>query len=295
MKSRIATTLVLLLAVMVGGVNAQSKVLMFDMSHGQTEVPGLNLLERYEKIAGDAGATLKINRVEITPAVLEGVTALIVMTPFRPPQPPAVFTPVEQDAIVEFVKRGGRALVVAEEERRMDPEAAGLNDIVRPFGMEFGEDTPVRNNVGSIALLGEISQGRRELPYSGGRILNGGIALSIVNDEGGYQHMAYAKLENGGRIIAAGDAMVLFFLGSAEGVRLSGPGGARGDAVVGAGAPRGAGPGGAEPPATPAVGPPAAPAAGPGGSGGPGFALATMFWGKDSVPFVEDVVAWLLQ
>jgi hypothetical protein len=55
MKSRIATTLVLLLAVMVGGAKAQSKVLMFDMSHGQTEVPGLNFLERYEKIAGERG------------------------------------------------------------------------------------------------------------------------------------------------------------------------------------------------------------------------------------------------
>jgi hypothetical protein len=39
--------------------------------------------------------------------------------------------------------------------------------------------------------------------------------------------MADTKLPNGGRIIASGDAMAPFFLGSAEGVRLSGSGGAQ--------------------------------------------------------------------
>ena len=75
---------------------------------------------------------------------------------------------------MEFVRNGGRALVVAEEARRMDVESSGLNEVVRPFGMEFGPETPVRNNVGAIALKGDIAHDRLELPYSGGRILTGG-------------------------------------------------------------------------------------------------------------------------
>jgi len=122
-------------------------------------------------------------------------------------------------------------MVVAEETRRTPLEEYGINDIVKPFGLEYGEETPVRNNCGAIALRSAICKERLELPYSGGRIINGGTALSIVNDEGGYQHMAYVELKNGGKIMAAGDAMVLLLLGSAEGTRLSGAGGARGDAV----------------------------------------------------------------
>lgn len=179
------------------------------------------------------------------------------MTPFSPPKEPQKFSATEQAAIVQFVRGGGRALVIAEEERRMDLETYGINAIIKAFGMEFGPDTPVRHNVGAIALQGEISTSRKELPYSRGRVLTGG---------------------------------------SAEGVRLSGRGGAQGDTVVEAGASAGGGLGAEAPPTTPPAATPAAPVPGGGnGAGGRGFALATRFWGKDSVPFMQEVVAWLLQ
>lgn len=285
-------TVVFTLAV-PGIARAQEKVLLFDMSKGQTDVPDLGLLERYEELAGAVpGGVFRVNKAEITQRTLHGVTALIVLTPFAPPREPTSFTPAERAAIADFVRAGGRVVLVAEEDRRMNIETYGANDILRPFGLEFGaEDTPVRNNVGAIGLRGEISAARRELPYSGGRPVHGGIPLSIVNDEGGYVHMAYAELSNGGRIVAAGDAMVMFFLGSAEGQRLSGAGGARGDAVTSgqpaAGRPPASG-------ASPASGAPDGRSVEAGGRGR-GFALATRFWGKDSEIFMRELIAWLLK
>jgi len=223
--------LIMTMALAMGTVHGQGKVVLFDMSHGQQDTLGLNVIETYRGfVEKTPGATLMINREELTPAVLKKVNVVIVLTPIFPVIQPT-FTMVERAALLDFVKNGGRLMVVCEEDRRTPLEHYGINDIVKPFGMEYAEETPVRNNVGAIGLKGEICKERRELPYSGGRVLHGGTAVSIVNDEGGYQHMAFVELENGGKLMAAGDAMVLFFLGSAEGQRLSGRGGAAGDQV----------------------------------------------------------------
>jgi hypothetical protein len=76
-------------------------------------------------------------------------------------------------------------------------------------------------NCGAVVSPGAISPARRELPYSGGRIVNGGIGLSIVDDEGAYQHMAYAETKNDGKVVASGEALPLLPFGSANGERLS--------------------------------------------------------------------------
>lgn len=269
----------ILLILVTATAYSKGKVVLFDMSHGQQDTLGMNLIETYRGfVEKTPGASLLVNRKEITSDVLKNVNVLIVLTPIFPTTIPK-FTPEERTAIVQFVKKGGRILVVAEESRRTPLEEYGINDIVRPFGLEYGDETPVRNNVGSIGLIGEICKERRELPYSGGRIINGGTALSIVNDEGGYQHMAYVQLKNGGKVMAAGDAMVLLLLGSAEGTRLTGAGGARGDAVN----------------PQRQTNPSAQANATANRPTGGGLSFATRFWGKDSKIFMEEVVTWLLK
>ena len=196
---------------------AQNKVVLFDTSHGQTST----LFEDYRGFVGQIpNATLSVNDKEITSAVLHQVSALIMLSP----PPTATLTPVERKAIVDFVQKGGRLLFFFDEERRTPLEGYGANDIVKPFGMQYGENCPARRNVGAISLIGEIGNTPREVPYSGGRILTGGIPVCIVNDEGVYQHGAYTKLANGGKIIAFGDGMLGLLLGlpKGQGARLSG-------------------------------------------------------------------------
>jgi hypothetical protein len=81
--------------------------------------------------------------------------------------------------------------------------------------------------------------------------------------------------------------MVRLLLGSAEGNRLSGPGGARGDAVN-------TGEGNQSVQANPPAKGEARPQQGARPAGG-GIIFATMFWGKDSRIYMEEVVTWLLR
>jgi len=218
MKTKVLINVIVLIALTIGTAVAQkNKVVLFDMSHGQQDTLGLNLIKSYsEFVQKTPDASLTINREEITTAVLKKVDVLIVITTLFPQRQKPI-SPMERQAMVEFVKNGGGLLLVCEADYRTKLEEYGANDIVKPFGMEYGVDCDVPANVGAIAFKGEICQAPRELPYSGGRTLYGGTPLSVVNYEGGYQHIASTKLKNGGKIVAAGDAMAYFLLGKPAG------------------------------------------------------------------------------
>ena len=115
MKAKVLFNVTVLMALTVGTLVAQkSKVVLFDMSHGQQDTLGIGLLDSYnEFIQKTAGATLKINKAELTPAVLSKVEVLIVITTLLP-QTQKPISPKERRTIVEFVKNGGRLLFVCE-------------------------------------------------------------------------------------------------------------------------------------------------------------------------------------
>lgn len=65
----------------------------------------------------------------------------------------------------------------------------------------------------------------REVPFSGGRAIEGGTAFAFqLNKEGkpSQPFGAYTRLDNGGRIVVLGEGMASLFLGDPNGVRLSG-------------------------------------------------------------------------
>jgi hypothetical protein len=218
MKRIVFSLLAMIVAVVT---SAQDRVVMFDLFRGQES----SVVEKYRGFVEQTqGAYLVTNDKELTSDMLKNVSTLIITTPLRPQETPITFTSIERVAIVEFVQNGGRLLLFCEEDARTPLETYGANDIVTPFGLKYGENCPVRRNVGAITLTGEICEAPREVPYSGGRVLTGGIPLSIVNDEGVYQHGAYTKLDNGSKIVAFGDGMfgLLMGLPQGEGIRLSG-------------------------------------------------------------------------
>lgn len=190
----------------------KSKEMVFDTFHGQNP-----------KIAttfqGLLPTRLKTNIIStqqlITDSLLIGKHAIIVFTPTKP------FGSDEKETIVKYLKNGGSLLLICDEERRMKLAEVGVNDIVKPFGIEFTADAPVRHNCGAIAEKSLICSDRRELPYSGGRSIMGGEIVSRVNDEGNYIHCAYKTIGNG-KIILMSDGMAGLLLGSRDGVRFSG-------------------------------------------------------------------------
>ena len=138
--------------------------------------------------------------------------------------PSKAFSKAEKEAIVTFIKDGGSLLLVLDEEKRQSLATTGVNDFLGPFGMRLTPNTPYIPNTGAIAKAGEINRLDRELPYDGGRSVEGGTAFAFQLDQAGKPAQPYAawkKLEGGGRIVVLGEGMASLFLGSPKGRRLA--------------------------------------------------------------------------
>jgi hypothetical protein len=138
--------------------------------------------------------------------------------------PSKAFSKAEKEAIVTFIKDGGSLLLVMDEEKRQSLATTGVNDFLGSFGMRLTPDTPYIPNPGAIAKAGEINRFDRELPYDGGRSVDGGTPFAFQLDKGGKPAQPYAawkKLEGGGRIVVLAEGMASLFLGSPKGRRLA--------------------------------------------------------------------------
>jgi hypothetical protein len=198
----------------LGAQAARSNRLVFDQAHGE-----LPPAEPLGGVAKKLGLELQTSAVPITSAVLEGARVLYVRAPS------GEFTPAETEAIVAFVKRGGALLVVLDEERRQPLERTRVNSFISPFGMKLTLDTEYLHNNGAVAKAGEINTADWEVPFSGGRAVEGGTPFAFQLDKDGkpwHPFGAYKRVENGGRIVVLGEGMASLFLGDPNGVRLSG-------------------------------------------------------------------------
>jgi hypothetical protein len=215
--------------------------LLYDRAPGENEpVPALIA------VAERLGVDLQVSTAPPTAAALAGVRALYLRAPSTP------IAPETRAAIVAFVRQGGSLLLVMDENRRQDIAVVGANDLIAPFGMTLTPDTPYVHNCGAIAKAGEIHRVDLEVPYSGGRAVEGGTPFAFQLDADGKPAQPFAawkKVEGGGRLVVMGEGMASLFLGVKEGQRLTGP---------------------------------------------PRDAANTVYWGKDSAAFNEDVLRWLV-
>ena len=188
--------------------------LLYDQAHGESAAPG-PMAEIATRL--DLGITTATE--PITAASLQGVNLVYLRSPSK------AFSAQEKDAIITFVKGGGSLLLVLDEEVRQSLAATGVNDIIAPFGMRLTPDTEYVHNCGAIAKAGDINKADREIPYSGGRAIEGGTPFAFQLDKAGKPAQPFAawkKLDNGARIVVMGEGMASLFLGKPEGARLSG-------------------------------------------------------------------------
>jgi len=188
--------------------------LYYDQAHGESGPPA-----DMAEIGTRSGYTVTLGLQAITPGALKGARLLYLRAPSK------AFSSSEKDAVVNFVKGGGSLLLVLDEEQRQSLATTGVNDLIEPFGIKLTPDTPYLHNCGAIAKSGEINRADREIPYSGGRAVEGGTPFAYQLDKDGKPGQAFAtwkKVENGGRIVVMGEGMASLFLGENEGKRLSG-------------------------------------------------------------------------
>lgn len=139
--------------------------------------------------------------------------------------PNTEITAAEREAIVAFVKKGGSLLLVLDEERRQSLATTKVNELLAPFGLSLTADTPYLHNTGAIARAGEIVRADRELPFSGGRAVEGGTPFAWQLDTSGkpaQPFAAFTKVPGGGRVVVMGEGMASLFMGVPDGVRLTG-------------------------------------------------------------------------
>ncbi len=187
----------------------------FAKAHGEWNNP-----RSLAKLAKSIGIDFVTSDQPITADSLLSVDVLYILMPTK------TFTGGEKSTIVDFVRDGGSLLLVLDEEKRQSLKKTGVNELIAPFGMKLTDDTHYLHNRGAIAQKGVINKEVRELPYSGGRTVKGGTPFSFLLDREGnptkLAHGAYSETAKGSRIIVLGEGMASLFLGSKEGVRLTG-------------------------------------------------------------------------
>lgn len=211
-----------------------------DQAHGQAPLPA-----QYVAIATKLGARIVSSDAAITPDSLKDCRVFLLRVPVQE------IKTEEGAAIVNFVKNGGSLLLAFDEERRAPLAVTRVNDVIAPFGMRLTDDTEYLHNTGAIATKGAINAADREVPFSGGRAVEGGTPFGWQlgkDGQPGQVFAASATFGRAGKVIVLSDAMVTLFLGTPEGVRLTGV---------------------------------------------PRDPTRTIYWGKDSAIFMEELLTWL--
>lgn len=214
---------ILTLAVFTLGGYAQQKTVLLDVSHeidtAYTRV-NPNMFEQYKDLVGNKiGANLIINKdKELSTANLTGADVVILLSPLDRERttPKNNLTATERKDLVSYVKNGGKLIFFMDEEHRVDMQAFGANDVLKPFGMELGLDLPPKADAGATSIPSELVKSGYELSYSGSRSLTGGTPISLMNGEDGHVHGAFVKLDNGGTVVAFGETMTGLFMGGVE-------------------------------------------------------------------------------
>jgi len=195
----------------VGGSQVR---LYADQAHGQAPLAG-----PYTAIVTKLGAEILGAQTAITPEALKGYRLLVLR------MPTTEITADESAAIVDFVRKGGSLLLAFDEERRASLAATRVNDVIAAFGMKLTNDTEYLHNTGAIAKKGAINAADREVPFSGGRAVEGGTPFAWQLDKDGKPAQVFAAFTTvgtTGKVVVLGDAMATLFLGTPEGVRLTG-------------------------------------------------------------------------
>jgi hypothetical protein len=202
------------LTVTAGGAQTRGTRVIFDQAHGEQPPPA-----QLEPLVKKLGLEMHTSAAPITSAVLEGARILYVRAPS------GEFTDAEAAAIAAFVKGGGSLLLVLDEERRQSLEKTRINNVIGPFGLRLTPDTEYLHNNGAVAKAGEINKADRQVPFSGGRAVEGGTPFAYQLDKEGkpwHPFGAYKRIDNGGRVVVLGEGMASLFLGDPNAVRLSG-------------------------------------------------------------------------
>jgi hypothetical protein len=203
----------------------QKKIYM-DIAHGQrfwndpagmVSGAGNNLgrvkymTDQFVKTASSVNAELSYLKGEIKAGDLSNCDLLYIHIPS------SKYTPSEIKTITQYLNKGGSLFLVMDEDYWSTLEDANANDIIRPFGIQFGKESP-DSAVGGYTKAGLITEKSLKITYQQGRTIKGGTAFCFNNQGEEYPFGVFKKLKSGGKIIVMGDGMTSLYMTSWKGV-----------------------------------------------------------------------------
>ena len=97
-------------------------------------------------------------------------------------------------------------------------EQTNVNDLIRPFGVQFGGESPDSES-GGHTNAGLITDQRLKISYHGARTVTGGTPFCFNDRSDAHPFGTFKEVENGGKIVVMGDGMVSLYMTSWEGVQ----------------------------------------------------------------------------
>ena len=226
-------TLCTLLFSLLAGISANAQTvtpakhrICVDVAHQQRfwrdpADPGMDpkLIDRVKYMAGELAktatavdASLSYLRKEVQPKDLEGCGLLFIHIPS------AKYTPGEVNAISKYIAGGGSLFLVMDQNMWSTLEQTNVNDLIRPFDVQFGGESP-DPLAGGHAKAGPITDKRLKISYHGARTVTGGTPFCFNDRSDANPFGTFKEVENGGKMIVMGDGMVSLYMTSWEGVQ----------------------------------------------------------------------------
>ena len=204
---------------------AKSRICM-DVAHQQrfwhdpAEMAGMDakVIERVKYMTGEfvktatsVDARLSYLKKEVTPKDLEGCDLLFIHIPS------AKYTSGEVSAISKYLASGGSLFLVMDQDMWSTLEQVNANDLIRPFGIQFGGESP-DSLAGGHTKAGLVTDKSLKISYHGARTVTGGTPFCFNDRSDAHPFGTFMEVQNGGKVIVMGDGMVSLYMTSWEGV-----------------------------------------------------------------------------
>ena len=223
----------LVFSLVVGaGASAQTPTpakhgICMDVAHQQrfwrdpSDMPGMDakMVERVKYMTGEfvktataVNARLSYLKKEIQATDLEGCDLLFIHIPSTK------YAPGEVSAISKYIASGGSLFLVMDQDSWSTLEQTSVNDLIRPFGIEFGGESPDSQS-GGHTTAGLITGKRLKISYHGARTVTGGTPFCFNDRSDAHPFGTFLEAKNGGKVVVMGDGMVSLYMTSWEGVQ----------------------------------------------------------------------------
>jgi hypothetical protein len=164
------------------------------------------------KTATAVNASLSYLKKEIGPADLQGCDLVFIHIPS------ATYTAGEVGAISKYLASGGSLFLVMDQNMWSTLEQTNVNDLIRPFDIQFGDESP-DSQAGGHTKAGLVTDKRLKISYHGARTVTGGTPFAFNDRSDSHPFGTFKEVGKGGKVVVMGDGMVSLYMTNWEGVQ----------------------------------------------------------------------------